>query len=145
LTCADRLTLALLLRAERIRPVDREQLGHLVGTLDHLGKRVGDEGAVLFVPRHFADDEQRRVPQLHHLARLDRELRDARGRDLRHQRLDAVGDGNAILVELVLPKEAVHQRPLQLHLGREAHGARALSREGANDLVEPDHDGLLLG
>ena len=47
--------------------------------------------------------------------------------DLRHERLDAIGDGDAVLVELVLPQEAVHQRALQLHLGREAPGRVAPS------------------
>jgi hypothetical protein len=141
----DGLTLALLLRAERSRPVDRQQLRHLVGTLDHAGERIGDQHAMLFVPRHLAHQEQRRMPQLHGLARLDRQRRDAIGRDLRHQRTDAVGDGNAVLVELVLPQQAVHQRALQLHLGRETPGAGALMREGANEFVQLDHDGLLWG
>src|SRR5215472_909828 len=141
----DGLPLALLLGTERVGPVDRKQLRHLVGTLDHPLQRVGDEGAVLLVPRHLADDEQRRMPQLHHLARLDGECRDPLGVDLRHQRLDAVGDGDAVLIELILPEEAVHQRALQLHLGRETLAACALMGESANDLVEPDHDGLLSG
>src|SRR5579862_2686139 len=85
------------------------------------------------------------MPQLHHLAGLDGERGRARGLDLRDQRLDAVGDGNAVLVELVLPEEAVHQRALERHFGREALAARALMGKGANDLVQTDHDGLLFG
>ena len=85
------------------------------------------------------------MSKLHRLARLDGERRDARGLDLRHERPDAVGDSDAVLVELVLPQEAVHQRAPQLHLGREAPSARAFMGEGANDLVDRDHDGLLLG
>ena len=99
---------------------------------------------MLLVPRHLADDEQRRVPQLHHLARLEGECRDPLRVDLGHQRLDALGDGDAVLVELVLPQEAVHQRPLQRHFRREAPGLRALMREGLNDLVQLDHESLLL-
>jgi hypothetical protein len=141
----DRLTLALLLWAERIGPVDRKQLRHLVGALDHLGQRIGDQDAMFLVPRHFAYHKQRRMPKLHPLARIDDERRHARGLDLRHQRLDALGDGDTILVELVFPQQAVHERALQLHLGRETLGPGALMREGANDLVKLDHDGLLLG
>jgi len=115
----DRLALALLLRAEHIRPVDRQQLRHLVRTLDHAEQRVGDQPAVLFVPRHLAHHQQRRMPQLHDLACLDGECGDAIGRDPRHQRLDAVGNRDSVLVELVLPQQAVHQRAPQLHLRRE--------------------------
>src|SRR5262249_34443900 len=79
------------------------------------------------------------MPQLHLLAGLDRKRRDAFGIDLRHEHLDALGDGDAILVELILPEETVHQRALQLHLGREALAPRALVRECANELVELDH------
>src|SRR5260370_9097370 len=85
------------------------------------------------------------MPNLHDLACIDGQRRHARGRNLRHQRLDALGDGDAVLVELVLPQEAVHQRALQLQLGRETLGPGALMGEGANDLVDADHDGLLLG
>ena len=141
----DGLTLALLHRAERVGPVDRKQLRHLVGTLDHAGQRIGHQHAMLLVPRHLAHHQQRRMPELHLLARLDGERRHALGRDLRHQRLDALGDGDAVLVELVFPQEAVHQRALQLHLRREALCPRTLMGEGADDLVDPDHDGLLLG
>ncbi len=141
----DGLTLALLARPERIRPVDRKQLGHLVGTLDHAGQRVRHQPTMRLVPRHLAQHQQRRMPQLHHLAGLDGERGRARGLDRRDQRLDAVGDGNAVLVELVLPEEAVHQRALERHFGREALAARALMGEGANDLVQTDHDGLLFG
>jgi hypothetical protein len=100
---------------------------------------------MLLMPRHLAHHQERRMPKLHHLARLDGERRDARGLDLRHQRLDALGDRNAVLVELVLPQEAVHQRALQRHFGCEALSPRALEGESANDLVQSDHDGLLLG
>src|SRR5260370_40464764 len=79
------------------------------------------------------------------LARVEGERGHARRVNLRRQRLDALGDGDAVLVELVLPQEAVHQRALQLHLGRETLGPGALMGEGANDLVDADHDGLLLG
>jgi len=74
---------------------------------------------VLLAPRHFTQHQERGVTQLHHLARLDGQLGRARGRDRRHQRLDAIGDRDAVLVKLVLPEEAVHQRALQLELGRE--------------------------
>jgi uncharacterized membrane-anchored protein len=40
------------------------------------------------------------MTQLHHLARLDRQCSDPLGIDLRQQRLDAIGDRNAVLVEL---------------------------------------------
>jgi hypothetical protein len=98
---------------------------------------------MLLMPRHLADDEQRRVTQLHHLARLDGKRGDPRRWHLRHQRLDALGDGDAVLVKLVLPQKAVHERALQLHLGREAPAARALMGESAHDLVQADHVGLL--
>ena len=75
----DRLTLALLLRAERVRPVDREELGQLVRPLDHARQRVGDQPAMRLVARHLAHDEKRRMAELHLLARLDGERGDASG------------------------------------------------------------------
>ena len=75
------------------------------------------------------------MAELHHLARLDRQ----RGRllrvDRRHELRHAVGDGDAVLVELVLPQEAVHQAPPQLLLRREAAGAGAFMGEDAQEPV----------
>ena len=139
----DRLPLALLHRSQRVGPVDREQLGHFVGTLNDAHQRIGDQPAMRGVARHFPQHEQRRVAQLHVLARGYRERGDALGLDARHELLDAVGDGNAVLVELILPEEAVHQRALQLVGGRERLGRRAFPREYALELVERGHESLL--
>ena len=74
---------------------------------------------------------------------VDGERGDTLRSDLLDQRFDALGDRNAVLVELVLPEEAVHQGALQRHLGREALRPATLMGEDASDLVQADHDGLL--
>jgi hypothetical protein len=144
----DRTLLALLLEADDVRPVDREKLRHLVRTLDHLLQNLGHERAVLFACRHRAHEEKRRMAQLHLCAGVDRDLRNHVRRDLRHQRLDAIGDRLAVLVELILPKHAVHHRPAKLGLRPERARRRAFMRsrllEALED-VEFCHDGALLG
>ena len=84
---------------------------------------------------HLAHDEERGVAEVHHLARLDgqcgRLLRGDRGHELGH----ALGDGDAVLVELVLPQEAIHQAPAQFLLGRESAGAAAFMGEDAQEPV----------
>lgn len=60
------------------------------------------------------------------------------------QRLDALGDGNAILIELILPQEAVHERAPKLLLRARSALRAPPSWVKTHDLVELDHDGLLL-
>jgi hypothetical protein len=56
--------------------------------------------------RHLADEEKRRVTQLHLLAGLGGKRSDLLGRDLGHQFGNATGDLDSLLVELLLSEEA---------------------------------------
>ena len=101
-----------------VGPVDGEELGQLVRTLDDAHERLGHERAVRGVARHLAHQQKRRMAQLHRCARLDGERSDLLGIDLRHERADALGDGDAVLVELVLPEHAGEDAAPQRLLGR---------------------------
>ena len=84
--------LALLHRPERVGPVNGEEFGQFVGTLNDALKRVGHETAMGFVARHLAHEQKRRVTQLHVFARRDRHRRYGFGFHLRHERSNAFGD-----------------------------------------------------
>ena len=68
------------------------------------------------MPRHFADDQQRQVPQLALLASLDGNLGALRQRRLVDQLGDQLGHVLAVDVEVVLPEHAAHRQPAQLLL-----------------------------
>ncbi len=115
-------------------PVDGDELGELVGTLNDRRQRLGHQRAMRLVPRHLADQQQRRVTQLHLLARLDRQSRNLLRLDLRHQLSDAAGDSDTVLIELVLPQQAARKRAPQLQLRADVARGSALVR--ARDEVE---------
>ena len=78
------------------------------------------------VTRHLAHQQQRRMTQLHLLARLDGERGHLLGRNLGHEFRDAAGDLDSVLVELALPEQASQHRAPQLQLGRDVSRRRAL-------------------
>src|SRR5581483_6567990 len=102
-----------------VLPVHGNELSELVSTLDHASERFRHRRAVRLVARHFADEQKRRVAQLHLLAGLDSKRSHLVGRNLGHQLGDAAGDLDSVLVELALPKQAGEHRAPQLHLGRD--------------------------
>jgi hypothetical protein len=65
------------------------------------------------VPRHFAHQQQRRVTQLHLLARLHGQRGNLLRIHLGHQFVNTAGDLHAVLVELVLPQHAGENRAAQ--------------------------------
>ena len=76
----------LYLRGERratVGPVDGDELGKLIGTLDDADESLGHQGAVRGVTRHLANEQERDVTQLHVGASLDGERGDLGGFDLR--------------------------------------------------------------
>jgi len=97
--------------------------------------------------RHLPHQQQRRVTQLHLLARLHCKPGHFFGRDLRHQFCDASGDLHAILIELALPEQASQHRALQLQLRRDVARRRTLMRprpEVQLQHVQSSHHGLLV-
>jgi hypothetical protein len=54
-----------------VLPVNGDELGEFVGTLDDLGKRLRHQGAVRLVASHLANKQKRRMTQLHLLPALD--------------------------------------------------------------------------
>jgi hypothetical protein len=99
----------LHLRRERLTPagpVDGDKLAQLVGALNHARQSLGHQAAMRGVARHLAHQQQRRVAQLHPLARLDGQRGNLLRRNLRNQFVDAAGDLHAVLVELALPQHA---------------------------------------
>ncbi len=59
--------------------------------------------------------------------------------DLRHERANALGDGDAILIELVFPEHRVHQRAAELLLRCEGAAFGALMRANGFGLVDLGH------
>ncbi len=129
---------ALHLLGERpaaVPPIDGEELGELVGPLDHPLDGVGHQRGSRARVSQDRQQHQRRVTQVEHLARLDGQGRHDRGVEIGRQRGDTVGDGLAVLVELVLPQEAGEHRAAQGLFGRQMNRRRALVRDAsAGDL-----------
>src|SRR5438309_1307812 len=97
-------------RTPSVGPVDGDELGELVGTLDDADEGLGHESAVGRVTSHLAHQKQRCVTKLHRGAGLDGEGRDLFCGDLRHEFADAPRDGYAVFVEFVLPEHAGENR-----------------------------------
>ncbi len=87
------------------------------------------------VTRHFTNQQQRRVTQLHALASLHGQRSDLLGRNLRNQFTDAPGNLHAILVELALPQHAGEDRAAQSLLRSDGPGRRSLVGAQAGTLV----------
>lgn len=124
----------LHLRGQRhaaVGPVDGDELGELVGTLDDARERVGHESAVRGVAGHLTHQQKRRVAQLHGGAGLDGERGDGLGRDAGYELADARGDGLPALVELVLPEHAGEYAAAQGLFGRESYSGRSFVSTGA--------------
>ena len=88
------------------------------------------------VTRHLAHEQQRRVTQLHLLARLDGKRGHLLGCDLGHEFRDAAGDLDAVLVELALPEQASQHRAPQLQFRRDVAGRRTFVRARTEVQVE---------
>ena len=127
-------------------PVDGHELRQLVGTLNHARQRIREESAMRRVTRHLADEEERRVAQLHRLTRFEGQRGDLRRVHLRDQFADAAGDLHAVLIELALPEQTGEDAaPERLLVGdaprrRALMGARAGETAELED-VEPGHAG----
>src|SRR5262249_53890157 len=52
-------------RHATVLPVDGDELGEFVGTLDDAGERLRNRRAVRLVARHLANKQKRRMTQLH--------------------------------------------------------------------------------
>ena len=111
-----------------VLPVDGHKLGQLVGALDHALQRLRHHRTMRLVTRHLPHQQQRRVTQLHLLARFHRTRRHLLSSNLRYQLRDAASDLNAVLVELRFPKHARQNRAPQLKLSGDVAGRRAFMR-----------------
>ena len=127
----------LHLRGERLAPlgpVDGDELGELVGTLDDAHEGLGHKSAVSGMTRHLAHQKQRRVTKLHRSASLYGEGRDLLGRNRGDELADASRDGYAFLVELVLPEHAGEYRTPQCLLRRDDGRACAFMSARASEM-----------
>src|ERR1700733_5582731 len=115
-------------RHTSVLPVDGNKLCEFIGTLEDACERLRHRRTVRLMTRHFADDQKRRVTQLHLLARLNGKGSHLLGPNLRHSLGDASGDLDPVLVELALPKETRKHRAAQLHLRRDVACGRVLVR-----------------
>ena len=121
----------LHLRGERlaaILPINGKKLRQFIGALDHARQRLRHQTAMRRVTRHLANEQQWSMTQLHLLARLNGERGNLRGFDARNQRSDAIGNGHAILVELVLPQHVGQHGAPQLRFRADLRSGRALMR-----------------
>src|SRR5262249_45308246 len=109
----------LHLRGKRLlalAPVERYELGELVGTLDYTQQRLSHKLAVRCQTSHLTHQQQRSVTQLHVFAGLDRQRGNLLSRNLWHQFADASGDSYSIFVELVFPQHASQNGTAQFML-----------------------------
>ena len=128
-----------------VLPVDGNEFGELIGTLDHASERLRHRRAVRFVTRHFADEQKRRVAQLHLLAGLDGKRRPpSLPRPLGTSSAMRPAISTPVLVELALPKQAGQHRAPQLHLRRDVPCRRALVRARCGVEIECVQSGHLL-
>ena len=104
--------------------VQGDQLAELVGALDDLHDRVGHQLVALAGAREDLEQQQRRVAQIEHRARLDREGGERCRRDLFCGGRDPRRDRLAVLVELVLPQQAGEDGPAQHLLIRQTRDCR---------------------
>ncbi len=86
------------------------------------------------VTRHLAHQEQRCVTELHRGARLDGECCDLLGIDPGYEFADAACDGDAVLVELVLPEHAGQDGAPQCLLRRDDGRACAFVSARAREM-----------
>src|SRR5579859_5784188 len=98
------------------------------------------------VTRHLADEQERRVAQLHRLTRFEGQRSDLRRVYLRDQFADAAGDLHAVLIELALPEQTGEDAAPERLLVGDAPRRRALMRARAGEMaeledVEPGHAG----
>src|SRR6185437_15328953 len=134
-------------RSASLGPIDGHELGQLIRTLDHAGKGIRYQTAMRRMARHFANQIQRRVTQLHRLARLDSQSRHLRSLHLRRQLANPPRDLHSILVELALSQQAgQHAAPQCLLVGdplcrRSLMGARRQMRQLHN--IQTCHWSLL--
>src|SRR5579864_794366 len=103
-------------RHATVLPVDGDELGELVGTLDHTRQRLGHQSSMRGVTRHLTHEQKRRVTQLHLLASFDGERSHILSRDLGDEFRDAARDLDSVLIELALPEQACQHRAPQLQL-----------------------------
>ena len=108
----------------------RHELSQLVGPQDHLEQRICDQAAVRGQPSHLAHQEQRNVPQFHLRPGLDRQRGDLLRTHLGNQGTQPLDDGDAALVELVLPQHAGEHGAPQRLLGGQDSRARSLVGAG---------------
>jgi hypothetical protein len=111
-----------------ILPVNGDELGELVSTLDDAGKRLGHKGAVRLVASHLSDEKKWRMTQLHPLASFDCQRRHLLGRDLGNEFGNAAGNLDSVLIKLAFPKQARQHRAAQLQLRRNVSRGSALVR-----------------
>ena len=123
-------------RHATVCPVDREELGELVGSLDDAHEGLGNKRAVRAVASHLADQQEGHVTQLHGGARLDGQRGDDSCLDLRDELANAGGDGGAALVELVLPEHAAENAAAQGLLRGERDCRRTLMSAETSEMAE---------
>ena len=119
-----------------------DELTEFVRPLDDACERLGNRSAMGLVARHLADEQKRRVAQLHLLASLDGERRHLLGCDLWHQLGDTAADLDSVLVKLVLPQQAGEYRAPQLQFGRNVPSRRPFMRaryRGEIECVQSGH------
>src|ERR1700722_5462882 len=71
-------------RHTSVLPVDGNKLCKFIGTLEDACERLRHRRTVRLMTRHFADEQKRRVRQLHLLASLNGKCSPLLGRNLRH-------------------------------------------------------------
>ena len=78
------------------------------------------------IPRSLTHQQQRRVPQFHPLARLNRQRSHLRSLYAGDQPRNTIGNRHAVFVELVLPQQTRQHSAPQLRLGANRNSGRTL-------------------
>src|SRR5271170_4586028 len=115
-------------RLTAILPVNGKEFGQLVRALNDTRQRLSHKSAMSGIASHLSHQQQRRVTQLHLLACFDRKRSHLSRVYLRNKSGDALGDGRAILIELVLPQHAGQHRAPQLRVRTDHNSGCALVR-----------------
>ena len=105
-------------RALAVLPVQGQELGDLVGPLDDSSQGVGHHADLRVVrlrqPGQLTHQQQRHMTQVVVGTQIDGEIRHVLLLALRDQSLDAVGNGDTVFVEGILPQQTRRHRAPKL-------------------------------
>src|SRR5262249_20870766 len=93
-------------RHTSILPVNGNELGEFVSTLDNGRERVAHQMTLRLLPRHLADNQKWCMTQLHSSTSLDSKRGHLFRHDLWYELSNAPGDLDSVLVELAFPQQA---------------------------------------